>query len=79
MGGKDMKDLPRFLVSFIVDNQPKTMEVFWNSEALPMNEAENLVRKSFPNSSVTDVQVTSIHHPNNPDVHPGHYQQPEGN
>lgn len=74
-----MKGMPRFLISFIVDNQPKTIEAFWNAGTLPMEEAENLVRKSFPNTVITDVQVTSIHHANNPDVHPGHYQQPEGN
>jgi hypothetical protein len=70
---------PRFLVSFIVNNQPQTMEVFWNSETFPMAEAENLLRSSFPNSSITDIQITGLHHSNNPDVHPGHYQQPEGN
>lgn len=74
-----MNDSPRFLISFIADNQPGTMEAFWNSETMPHSEAENLVRKSFPSATITDVQVTSIHHPNNPDVHPGHYQQPEGN
>jgi hypothetical protein len=73
-----MKDQHYFLVSFIVDNQPQTMEVFWNSETLPMADAEDLLRKSYPGATITDIQITGIHRPNNPKVHPGHYQQPEG-
>ncbi len=73
-----MKDQHHFLVSFIADNQPQTMEVFWNSETLPMADAENLLRKSFPGATITDIRITGIHRPNNPKVHPGHYQQPEG-
>lgn len=68
----------RFLVSFIANNQPQTMEIFWSSEALPMADAENLVKKSFPNAQISDIQITGLHRENNPHVHPGHYQQPEG-
>ena len=73
-----MSDAHRFLVSFIANNQPQTMEVFWNSEALPMADTENLLQKSYPGASITDIRITSLHRENNPDVHPGHYQQPEG-
>lgn len=69
----------RFLISFIVNNQPQTMEAFWNSENLPMSDAENLLRRSYPSANITDIRVTGLHRPNNPEVHPGHYQQPEGN
>ncbi len=70
----------RFLISFIVDNEPKTIEHYSDSGALSDEEAELLVRKSVekPDANITDIRVTGIHHPNNPKVHPGHYQQPEG-
>ncbi|WP_039913413.1 hypothetical protein [Cellvibrio mixtus] len=75
-----MADQYRFLISFIVDNEPKTIEHYSNNDTLSDEEAETLVRKSVEKSDarITDIRVTGIHHPKNPKVHPGHYQQPEG-
>jgi hypothetical protein len=69
----------RFLISFIQDNQPKTIEAHCDSETMSLVEAEATIRAQLqnPNSTVTDIQVMGLHRPNNPHVHPGHYQQPE--
>lgn len=70
----------RFLISFIADNEPKTIEHYSDSDSLSNEDAEILVRKCVekPDTNITDIRVTGIHHPKNPKVHPGHYQQPEG-
>ncbi len=75
-----MADQYRFLISFIVDNQPQTIETYNDNDTLSEDEAEELARKSVEkaDAKITDVRVTGIYHPKNPKVHPGHYQQPEG-
>lgn len=75
-----MADQYRFLISFIVDNQPQTIETYNDNDKLSEAEVEALVRKSVEkaDAKITDIQVTGIYHPKNPNVHPGHYQQPEG-
>jgi hypothetical protein len=71
----------KFLISFIVNNQPQTIEILQDADTCPIEKAEILIRESInqPEAVISDIQVTSIHHTNNPNVHPGHYQQPEGN
>ncbi len=75
-----MKGKTRFLISYICDNQPNTMEVSSDRETLSVEEAEKYIRlaNASKNVSITDIRVVGLHHPNNPNVHPGHYQQPEG-
>ncbi|PUA28433.1 MAG: hypothetical protein B0W54_18465 [Cellvibrio sp. 79] len=75
-----MADQYRFLISFIVDNQPQTIETYTDSDTLSEDDAEKLARQSVEKSDakITNVRVTGIYHPKNPKVYPGHYQQPEG-
>ena len=75
-----MKGRHRFLISYICDNQPNTIEMSCDSDSLDMEEAEKHIRlvNKAKSSSITDIRVVSLHRANNPNVHPGHYQQPEG-
>lgn len=71
----------RFLISYINDNQPESIEVFSDADSLTIDDAREYVTASLKSpvpARITDIQVVSIHHSPNPDVHPGHYQQPEG-
>jgi hypothetical protein len=71
----------RFLISYIQDNQPASIEVLSDADTLSPDDAREYVTASLKSpvpARITDIQVVSIHHPPNPDVHPGHYQQPEG-
>lgn len=74
-----MSSKHRFLISFIQDNQPKTIEAYGVRETMSLEEAEATIRTQLqnPSTAVTDIQVIGLHRPNNPHVHPGHYQQPE--
>lgn len=75
-----MKGKTRFLISYICDNQPNAMEVSSDRDTLSVEDAEKYIRLAnvSQDSSITDIRVVSLHRPNNPHVHPGHYQQPEG-
>lgn len=75
-----MKGKNRFLISYICDNQPNTLEITSDSDTLNGDEAGKYITLANPskNSTITDIRVVSLHRPNNPNVHPGHYQQPEG-
>lgn len=75
-----MKKQHRFLVSYICDNQPNSMEVSSDKDSLPQGEAEEYIKLAHPqaNAKISDVRIVGLHRTNNPDVHPGHYQQPEG-
>ncbi|MDD0981215.1 hypothetical protein [Pseudomonas shahriarae] len=70
---------PRFIVSFILDNQPQSRKLEHDSETLAPFEAEALVKQNFPelkDAFMTDVQVQKITKPDESDNVPGHYQQP---
>jgi len=75
-----MSEQHRFLVNFILSNQPQTIEIITDHETLSTEDAESLIRSEIhqPYATITDVQVTGLYRENNPHVHPGHYQQPEG-
>lgn len=69
----------RFLVSYIINNQPRSTELCLENETLTPEEArvhlEN-ARAIDADEVITDIQVMGIHHPRKPGHHPGHYQQP---
>ncbi|MEN0039169.1 MAG: hypothetical protein AAGC78_18970 [Cellvibrio sp.] len=75
-----MKKQNRFLISYLCDNQPNTIEISSDKESMDRDEAETYIHlaNNIKAGHITDIQVISLHRPNNPDVHPGHYQQPEG-
>lgn len=75
-----MKGKNRFLISYICDNQPNTIEISCEDDSLDIEEAQEYIKLANPskNSAITDIRVVGLHRPNNPNVHPGHYQQPEG-
>ncbi|PCC99867.1 hypothetical protein [Halopseudomonas pelagia] len=61
-----MSDNNLFLVSFILDNQPQSIEVNCHARTLSVAEARNQViaeKKITDPGSLTDVQVTEIPHP----------------
>lgn len=70
----------RFLISYLCNNQPNTIEISSDKDSLNRDEAEEYIHlaNSAKSSHITNIQVISLHRPNNPEVHPGHYQQPEG-
>lgn len=71
----------RYLISYINDNQPASIEVLSDADTLSVDDARDYITASLKSPTptpITDIQVVSIHHSPNPDVHPGHYQQPEG-
>jgi hypothetical protein len=75
-----MAEKNRFLISFIISNQPQSIEAVVASETLSVEEAELIIRDTIhqPTVQISDIQVVGLHRENNPHVHPGHYQQPEG-
>lgn len=69
----------RYIVSFIVDNQPQSRTLVDNRETLEPATAESLVKSTFPefkDIELTDVQVQKRTKPEEGDNIPGHYQQP---
>lgn len=74
-----MKHQNRFLISYICDNQPNTIELSSDSESLDVEEAEKYIRlaNTAPSPVITDIRVVGLHRAHDK-VHPGHYQQPEG-
>lgn len=75
-----MKNQHRFIISYICDNQPNSMEVSSDKDSLTPEEVESYINLAHPSgdSTITDIRIVGLHRPNNPNVHPGHYQQPEG-
>jgi hypothetical protein len=74
-----MFDKPRFIVSFIIDNQPQSRTLEDDRETLAPNEAEALVKQTFAElkgACLSDVQVQKITKLEEGDSIPGHYQQP---
>ena len=70
----------RFIISYICDNQPNSIEISSEDDSMEVDEAEKYIRlaHSSRDSHISDIRIVGLHRPNNPDVHPGHYQQPEG-
>jgi len=71
-----MREKHRFLVSYIIDNQPTTMEVQCAAEHLSPEQARAHVEARHdnrPSEHITDIQVTPVLHP---DSEPGHNYQP---
>lgn len=67
----------RYLVSYIVDNQPSSTELASDAESLTPAEAlEHLKALHGASAEPTDIQVTPILHPKDEGTTPGHYQQP---
>lgn len=66
----------RFLVSFIVDDQPTTIEVNSTGDDLTPEQARAHI-EAHPdvnaNGRITDVRITPVLHP---DSEPGHRYQP---
>ena len=66
----------RFLVSFIVDDQPTTIEVNSTGDDLTPEQARAHI-EAHPdvnaNGRITDVRITPVLHP---DSEPGHRHQP---
>ena len=75
-----MANQRRFLISYICDNQPNTIEISSDAESLSTEDAEKYIKlaNKSKTSSITDIRVTGLYTTKNPKVHPGHYQQPEG-
>ena len=69
----------RYIVSFIIDNQPQSRTLEHDSATLDPREAERLVKQTFAElqgSRMSDVQVQKRTRPEESDNIPGHYQQP---
>ncbi|MCY1406001.1 hypothetical protein D9M71_212560 [compost metagenome] len=68
-----------FLISYILHNQPRTVEVEADSEAMTPDQARyylGSIHTSETPDAFSDVQVTRIVHPHKEGTTPGHYQQP---
>ncbi|BCA28660.1 hypothetical protein [Metapseudomonas otitidis] len=69
----------RFLVSYIHDNQPGSVEVESTHAHLTPEQAHlqvQTLRGIDDPSRLSDIQVTPILHAKEPGTTPGHYQQP---
>lgn len=75
-----MKKHYRFIISYICNNQPNSMEVSSDKDRLEQDEAEKYIKlaHSAQGDRISDIRIVGLHRPINPDVHPGHYQQREG-
>lgn len=74
-----MSDKTRYIISFIIDNQPQSRTLEHDSETLELQEAQALVKQNFPelkDANMSDVQVQKRTKPEEGDNVPGHYQQP---
>ncbi|MFG6205906.1 hypothetical protein [Pseudomonas retamae] len=74
-----MFDKPRYIVSFILDNQPQSRTLEQDLEGLDRQQAEDVLRQTFPelkDARLSDVQVQKRTKPDEGDNVPGHYQQP---
>jgi len=74
-----MFDKPRYIVSFILDNQPQSRTLQEDLDGLDPQQAEAVLRQAFPelkDAHLSDVQVQKRTKPDEGDNVPGHYQQP---
>lgn len=74
-----MFDKPRYIVSFILDNQPQSRTLEDDRDNLDPQQAEALLKQTFPelkDARLSDVQVQKRTRPDEGDNIPGHYQQP---
>lgn len=74
-----MFDKPRYIVSFILDNQPQSRTLEEDLDGLDPQQAEAVLRQAFPelkDARLSDVQVQKRTKPDESDNVPGHYQQP---
>ena len=74
-----MFDKPRYIVSFILDNQPQSRTLEEDLNGLDPQQAEAVLRQTFPelkDARLSDVQVQKRTKPDEGDNVPGHYQQP---
>jgi hypothetical protein len=73
----------RFIISYILNNQPQSIDVQTEAETISEEEARDYISESHgveeKPANITDIQIIGVYHSNDPDVRPGHYQQPEGN
>jgi len=75
-----MTDEHRFLISYIRDSQPESINITTTSPTLSQEDAvRHLISQGISDEDISDIQIMGLHHPLRPDVRPGHYQQPEGN
>jgi len=71
----------RFLVSYILNNQPKSTEIETEMESLLPEQTRSYLEALHAtrgSDSLTDIQVTGLHHPKNRAGSPAHYRQAEG-
>ncbi|MBC3270203.1 hypothetical protein HU765_09715 [Pseudomonas sp. SWRI81] len=69
----------RYIVSFIIDNQPDNRTLEHDGDTLDPQQAEALLKTTFPelkDARLSDVQVQKRTKPDEDDNIPGHYQQP---
>lgn len=74
-----MSDNERYIISFIVDNQPESRTLDCDRDNLSPGDAQALLKQTFPelrDARLTDVQVQKRTKPDEGDNIPGHYQQP---
>jgi hypothetical protein len=76
----DMKQEHRFLISYIHNNQPESINITADSSTLSSEDAlRHMESLGITRDKVSDLQIMGMHHPLRLEVRPGHYQQPEGN
>lgn len=70
----------RFLISYICDNQPNTMEVSRESVSLSLDDAEKIIKLAYPakSASITNIRVVGSDFPYNFFAHLGHDQHRDG-
>lgn len=74
---RTMKKEHRYLVSYIIDNQPSSTEITTHDDPLAPEQArEHLKALHGVSAELTDIRVTPILHPKDKGTTPGHYQQP---
>jgi hypothetical protein len=74
-----MFDKPRYLVSFILDNQPQSRTLEYDGDTLDPEQAQTLLKQTFSelrDAQLSDVQVQKRTKPDEGENIPGHYQQP---
>jgi len=75
-----MADKHRFLVSYILNNQPKSTEIETEIESLKQEQTRSYLEALHATrgpDSLTDIQVTGPHHHNHGAGTPAHYRQPQ--
>ena len=71
----------RFLVSYILNNQPRSTEIETEIESLKPEQTRaylEALHATRGSDSLTDIQVTGLHHRNHGAGTPAHYRQAEG-